>query len=120
MHYLDHVFGKQFPFYEFLSVEGGRLWLLSCLTSYQSAYFATLALSALDAHTVQNSGKDAVDGGNALGEFQILFDKASQYLQRDVERLQSTSGDSGDLKMIVGVSIALIQLITYEVSTHHR
>jgi hypothetical protein len=46
MHYLDHVFVLQFPFYEPTIKEGGRGWLLSILMRTKPLYYAALTLAA--------------------------------------------------------------------------
>jgi hypothetical protein len=116
MHYLDHVFYVQFPFYQLCAGQSGRLWLLSSLTSHKSAYYATLAVSALDIQNalpqVQN---DSVDVEKAVKEHQRLFDKGFSYLEREIGIMTSASYGSCDLKMVFDVSMAVIQLITYEV-----
>jgi hypothetical protein len=45
MHYLDHVFFIQFPFYDHSFSTPGRGWLFTLLTGEESLYSATLALS---------------------------------------------------------------------------
>ncbi|OBT98015.2 hypothetical protein VE01_04004 [Pseudogymnoascus verrucosus] len=46
MHYLDHVFPLQFPFYKPSVVSGGRGWLLSILTTTKPLYYAAISLAA--------------------------------------------------------------------------
>lgn len=45
IHYLDHVFFIQFPFYDDSFSNTGRGWLFTLLTGEESTYSATLALS---------------------------------------------------------------------------
>ncbi|KAK4063740.1 transcriptional regulator family: Fungal Specific TF [Trichoderma harzianum] len=46
MHYLDHVFPLQFPFYHPSAVTGGRGWLLPTLTRTEPLYHTALSLAA--------------------------------------------------------------------------
>ncbi|KFY98851.1 hypothetical protein V498_01179 [Pseudogymnoascus sp. VKM F-4517 (FW-2822)] len=46
MHYLDHVFPLQFPFYTPSVVAGGRGWLLSILTTTKPLYHVAISLAA--------------------------------------------------------------------------
>jgi hypothetical protein len=45
MHYLDHVFYIQFPFYNSTPTNAGRGWLFQLLMRDKSVYHAALALS---------------------------------------------------------------------------
>jgi hypothetical protein len=46
MHYLDHVFPLQFPFYKPSVAAGGRGWLLSILTTTKPLYHAAISLAS--------------------------------------------------------------------------
>jgi hypothetical protein len=46
MHYLDHVFPLQFPFYKPSIAAGGRGWLLSILTTTKPLYHAAISLAS--------------------------------------------------------------------------
>ncbi|KAM3084333.1 hypothetical protein ACMFMG_001561 [Clarireedia jacksonii] len=45
MHYLDHAFYSQFPFYSPSTDAGGRGWLVTLLSGDQKVYYATIAFS---------------------------------------------------------------------------
>ncbi|KAL2751782.1 hypothetical protein ACRALDRAFT_1073110 [Sodiomyces alcalophilus JCM 7366] len=71
MHYLDHVFYSQFPFYR--SHNGrGRGWLLSILKRVEPAYYAALALSERDLASRlpgSSTGNDGSDGSSSSSSF---------------------------------------------------
>jgi hypothetical protein len=50
MHYLDHVFPLQFPFYKHSATKGGRGWLLSLLMQLKPLYHAALSVSSYHMH----------------------------------------------------------------------
>ncbi|KAF2812002.1 uncharacterized protein BDZ99DRAFT_285148 [Mytilinidion resinicola] len=53
MHYLDHVFLLQFPFYKPSIQEGGRGWLLSILMQTKPLYYAALSLAAYHLQSIR-------------------------------------------------------------------
>jgi len=61
MHYLDHVFYIQFPFYN--PIEEERGWLFSLLTRHVSVYHATLALSQYHWRSTANARDDSINQG---------------------------------------------------------
>jgi hypothetical protein len=55
MHYLDHVFYIQFPFYSLSNRNAGRGWLIQLLVQDRSVYHAALALSQYHRHSILQS-----------------------------------------------------------------
>ncbi|KAF2491427.1 hypothetical protein BU16DRAFT_515793 [Lophium mytilinum] len=53
MHYLDHVFPLQFPFYKPSILDGGRGWLLSILMQTKPLYYAALSLAAYHLQSIR-------------------------------------------------------------------
>ena len=113
MHYLDHVFYLQFPFYRPSVADSGRGWLLSLLTQTKPMYHAALGLSALHLQTLKE--KSMMVRGN------VNYDTLPRYLAPALQGLQQyvmdfrTTHDSSIPKMIE-ILACIFMLISIEVS----
>jgi hypothetical protein len=113
MHYLDHVFYFQYPFYQPCEGEG-RGWLLSMLRRVKSAYHATLALSECHKHSTYPSNtvvSASLDHFRAKGGH---YDSAIRKMQDQIGGLKPWSGNSGLVHSVEALT-CILQLLFWEV-----
>lgn len=84
MHYLDHVFYIQYPFYDALDKQS-RGWLLSILKGVRSAYHASLALSEHHLLSTQSRHFDIATSRMKLRSKDSYYDLAHREMERSVE-----------------------------------
>lgn len=86
MHYLDHVFPLQFPFYKPSVVDGGRGWLLSILTTTKPLYHAAISLAAYHRRSIlyrESASKDHDLDLESLGrQYARALSELRQYLAK--------------------------------------
>ena len=115
MHYLDHVFNIQFPFYH-SSGRQGRGWLLSTLRRSESAYHAALALSELS--TLSKSRNIAIS--SLAKKHQINYhDLALREMQLSIGESHIWSG-TRSLNWSIEALTSILQLLFLEVSYQSR
>ncbi len=107
MHYLDHVFYIQFPFYNSFPPNAGRGWLFQLLVQNKSVYHAALALSQYHRRSILPS----IDNGN---EYYVI---ALRQLQDAIGVSQKWFGTIG-LTHSVGALACSLFLLFLEV--RHR
>lgn len=100
MHYLDHVFYVQFPFYNLTPTNAGRGWLFQLLMRDKSVYHAALALS----HYHRRSILENVD---VADEHYIM---ALRGLQDTIGKSQTWSGTSGLINSVEALTCSLLLL----------
>jgi len=84
MHYLDHVFPLQFPFYKPSVVAGGRGWLLSILTTTKPLYHAAISLAAYHRQSIlcRDSASKEHDLEFLESQYARALSELSQYLAK--------------------------------------
>lgn len=114
MHYLDHVFYLQFPFYDSSAINHGRGWLFGLLMRDKSVYHAALALSQYHQHSTTLKNRDTA-GDIALSqdknEYYIL---ALRELQGIIQRSHKWSGTAGLIQSVQALTCSLY-LLFFEV-----
>jgi hypothetical protein len=100
MHYLDHVFYIQFPFYNSTPANAGRGWLFQLLMRDKSVYHAALALS-------QYHGRSILENVDIADEYFIM---ALRGLQVTIGKSQTWSGTSGLIYSVEALTCCLLLL----------
>lgn len=93
MHYLDHVFPLQFPFYRPTQAEGGRGWLLCILMRTKPLYHAALSLAAFHQHIetyYDDKAKAMLPAGPELDELERHYNLALETLRHHLKEFSST------------------------------
>ncbi|KAH7239645.1 putative C6 transcription factor [Fusarium solani] len=111
MHYLDHVFSWQYPYFQPRSRLGNRGWLLTYLSNGGPLYHAALALSALHRNKVQISRrKDYLRNQEA-------FDYHSKALRELCELSQRAETEAllNDKFQLAEFAASSLMLISFEV-----
>ena len=119
MHYLDHVFPSQFPFYQPSLEDGGRGWLLSLIMQTKPLYYAACSLAAY-----HRQMKYCLEGGMKRGCFtsealHLQYDVAITELRKYLEVLVSSDRERTlleDLQLLC----SMVLLISIEVSLVSR
>lgn len=113
MHYLDHVFYVQFPFYNSSLTSGGRGWLYNLLMQDKSVYHAALALSQYHRHTTleRNDSTDEIAPFQYTGEYYIL---ALRELQDTIGASHTWTGTAGLIDSVRALTCSLL-LLFFEV-----
>lgn len=114
MHYLDHVFYWQYPYFQPRSRLGNRGWLLAYLSNGGPLYHAALALSALHRNKVQISRRQ-----DYLRN-QEAFEYHSKALRELFELSQRTETEAllNDKSQLAEFAASSLMLISFEV--RHR
>jgi C6 transcription factor Pro1 len=107
MHFLDHVFSLQYPFYQPRAQEGGRGWLLALLLRTKPFYHASLALSAYHRRTSILANISHPYRIAALVQQEQHLEICMKFVSQSTERPCRNSG--------VGVLASIIQLVFLEV-----
>lgn len=114
MHYLDHVFPLQFPFYKPSVVAGGRGWLLSILTTTKPLYHVAISLAAYHRRSILRCD------GASKGHRQDLESLERQYARAlsELRHYLAKLGDKNEARTQVeniDVLSCLVMLISLEV-----
>lgn len=116
MHYLDHVFPLQFPFYQPSIWNGGRGWLLFTLMQTKPLYYAALSFAAYHRQSIFCKG--TTDARPCCFQVEALQEKhvrAIRGLRHYLERI-GTGIRNQDLVDSVKVLCCMALLISLEVS----
>jgi hypothetical protein len=114
MHYLDHVFPLQFPFYKPSVVAGGRGWLLSILTTTKPLYHAAISLAAYHRQSILCRDSASKDYGLDLEFLERQYERALNELWQYLAKI----GDKNEARTQVeniDVLSCLAMLISLEV-----
>lgn len=114
MHYLDHVFPLQFPFYKPSVAAGGRGWLLSILTTTKPLYHAAISLAAYHRQSMLCCDGASKDHGLDLESLERQYARALCELRQYLARI----GDKNEARTQVenvDVLSCLAMLISLEV-----
>ncbi|RSL93529.1 hypothetical protein CEP52_013190 [Fusarium oligoseptatum] len=111
MHYLDHVFYWQYPYFQPRSRIGNRGWLLTYLSNGGPLYHAALALSALHRNKVQLSRRQ-----DYLRN-QEAFEYHSRALRElcELSRRTRTEALLDDTSQLAEFAASSLMLISFEV-----
>ncbi|KFY06751.1 hypothetical protein V492_07782 [Pseudogymnoascus sp. VKM F-4246] len=82
MHYLDHVFPLQFPFYKPSVAAGGRGWLLSILTMTKPLYHAAISLASYHRQSMMCRDDASKDWGLELESMERQYARALSELRQ--------------------------------------
>lgn len=114
MHYLDHVFPLQFPFYKPSVVSGGRGWLLSILTTTKPLYYAAISLAAYHRQSMLCRDSASKHHGLDLESLERQYARALSELRQYLAKI----GDKKEARTQVenvDVLSCLVMLISLEV-----
>jgi len=114
MHYLDHVFPLQFPFYKPSVAAGGRGWLLSILTTTKPLYHAAISLAAYHRQSILCRDSASKDHGLDLEFLERQYARALSELGQYLAKI----GDKNEARTQVeniDVLSCLAMLISLEV-----
>ena len=113
MHFLDHVFPLEYPFYNPSIFDGGRGWILFLLMRMKPLYHAVLNISAYH-HSALIRAKNSTCKFQTWNELQKHHTLALQELHQDMEELCGSRQDNLDESIDVLASI--VQMISFEVT----
>jgi hypothetical protein len=113
MHFLDHVFPLEFPFYNPSMFEGGRGWILSLLMRTKPLYHAALSISAYH-HTALNRAKNTMCKIETWNELQKHHTLALQELHQDMRELDHSEEESNINERIDALA-SIVQMVSFEV-----
>lgn len=113
MHFLDHVFPLEFPFYNPSMFEGGRGWILSLLMRTKPLYHAALSISAYH-HTALNQARNTKCKIDTWTELQIHHTLALQELHQDMRELDHSEAES-NINGRIDALASIVQMISFEV-----
>ncbi|KAH8593049.1 fungal-specific transcription factor domain-containing protein [Bisporella sp. PMI_857] len=114
MHYLDHVFPLQFPFYKPSVIAGGRGWLLSILTTTKPLYHAAISLAAYHRRSMLCRDSASKDHGLDLESLGRQYARALSELRQYLAKI----GDKNEARTQVEnieVLSCLAMLISLEI-----
>ena len=115
MHFLDHVFPIEFPFYNPSIFEGGRGWLLSLLMRTRPLYHAALSVSAYH-HSALNTARNLKCKIQTWNELQIHHTLALKELHDvmlDIDR--GGQDEKGNIDFRIDALASIVQMIAFEV-----
>jgi len=116
MHYLDHVFAIQFPFYTPSSSGGGRGWLLSLLIRTKPLYHAALSLGAFHQQSLFKIGPAKREAQkDILQELEKHHQLTLRELQLFIQHENPSARSSADFSRNVQILACTVQLISFEV-----
>jgi hypothetical protein len=113
MHYLDHVFHVQYPFYN-ASKRAGRGWLFSIIRQARSAYHASLALSEYHQHLKLLQQTRNSNSPNILKAKGSHYDLAVQKMHVSLKQSQPWSRIQ-DFTQGIETLTCILQLLFWEV-----
>jgi hypothetical protein len=114
MHFLDHVFPIEFPFYNPSIVDGGRGWLLSLLIRTSPLYHAALSVSAYH-HSALNVAQNLRCKIQTWEELQKHHTLALKELHQIVLELIGSGGAKGSVNCRIEALASIVQMIAFEV-----
>lgn len=108
MHFLDHVFPRQYPMYNPEILEGGRGWLLPLLMQSKPFHHAALASAAHHrwASTITNV---------SFSRQNEAIMQQGRHLEMCLEYLREAAENSCPWKNL-GISTGVLQLVFFEVT----
>jgi hypothetical protein len=113
MHYLDNIFPLRFYFYQPLSPQRGRGWLLNLLLRAKASYYTALAFSVLH-QIIFNYNGDITMEQRLFPKLDEYHSVAIEHLQRQLDYLPTTSGPE-HLKTGVEILACSMELMSIEV-----
>lgn len=116
MHYLDHVFPLQFPFYKSSVVAGGRGWLLSILTTTKPLYHVAISLAAYHRRYMLRCDGVSKGHGQDLECLERQYARALSELRHYLAKLGGRNEARTQVENIDVLS-CLVMLISLEVGT---
>lgn len=117
MHYLDHVFPLQFPFYRPSVEAGGRGWLLSILTTTKPLYYAAISLAAYHRQSMLCREGASKDHGLNLESLERQYARALSELRQYLAKI-GVKKEARTQVENVDVLSCLVMLISLEVSIY--
>ena len=114
MHFLDHVFPRQYPAYKPSLFQGGRGWLLSLLMRTKPLYHAALSLSAYDQQSSLLLPQYRVCNKISWSDLERHHSLCLQELRHDIQALGKWL-ENRCFRSGVGVLASVVQLIFFEV-----
>ena len=115
MHYLDHVFPLQFPFYKSSIRNGGRGWLLSILMQTKPLYHAALSLAAYHRQFEYSQGTTDIERCLQVEALQEKHVMAITVLRQFLQRISSNGQDRSIIEN-VQLLCCMVLLVSLEVS----
>lgn len=120
MHYLDHVFYVQFPFYDSSAASNGRGWLFNLLMQDMSVYHAALALSQYHRRSMTPKHGDIASQTGLSQYDNEYYIRAHRELQDSISVGQMWSGTSGLIRCVPALTCSLYLLffeVRYEIKS---
>ena len=114
MHFLDHVFPIEFPFYNPSVSDSGRGWLLSLLIRTSPLYHAALSVSAYH-HSALNVAQNLRCKIQTWAELQKHHTLALKELHQIVPELITGGRAQGDVNCRINALASIVQMIAFEV-----
>ena len=114
MHYLDHVFPLQFPFYKPSVMVGGRGWLLSILMTTKPLYHAAISLAAYHRRSMLCRDSASKDHGFDLEPLERQYARALSELRQYLAKIGDKNKPRTQVENIDVLS-CLAMLISLEV-----
>jgi hypothetical protein len=116
MHYLDHIFPLQFPFYKPSVSEGGRGWLLDFILRTRPLFHAVLSLKLCHMQSSQSFENLNKCDPNLLEDIEKHHTLALSELRNHIDGLELSTG-SANLSRKIEILACMMQLVSFEVSS---
>ena len=111
MHFLDHVFPLQYPFYKPRISDGGRGWLLAALLRTKPLYHVALALSLYHRRGISDGDTNVMDIDLAVQQ--------EKHLEICINAFTQLTGHSCPTNPM-DIMLAVLQLLLFEVFIPHQ
>jgi hypothetical protein len=116
MHYLDHIFPLQFPFYKPSVSEGGRGWLLDLILRTRPLFHAVLSLKLCHMQSSQSPANLNKCDLNVLEDIEKHHTLALSELRSHIDGLELSTG-SVNVARKIEILACMMQLVSFEVSS---